>query len=242
MAVTRAQRLKIMHVAEDGGVIAPDRSQIIHVFDDGWTIRRLELASDIWREGVLMRNCLRLHYRRATEAGAQDQLALRKVSSLICNPDISYLHSLRDENNLPRLTIYVRERMWGAGSYRNGRICDEYVDRMNEWMSAIGFEKMRYSPPPIPAAVRERATARARAFLGEDTDEAAVTHIARIIAEINIGQLQRDLEEGRFIRWEDFRDRLQPPHPNAEALADAQYQQVLKLCTLPADVLSSPSV
>jgi hypothetical protein len=39
--------------------LGSDRSVTIFEFEDGWTIRRVSRLDDQWREGELMKNCLR---------------------------------------------------------------------------------------------------------------------------------------------------------------------------------------
>src|SRR5690349_13714310 len=62
----------------------PDESRIVRELDLGWSVRRVERIEDQWREGKLARNCLKTVKR----------------------PDPN-VWSLRDPENLPRLTFAV---------------------------------------------------------------------------------------------------------------------------------------
>ncbi|WP_196807281.1 PcfJ domain-containing protein [Candidatus Solirubrobacter pratensis] len=55
-AETRTQKLR--RAAEvEAAIGAPDQSEVVHAFPDGWTIRRPTTWSDVYREGALMHNC-----------------------------------------------------------------------------------------------------------------------------------------------------------------------------------------
>ena len=82
--------------------LPPDRSVTVHVFADGWSVRRLAFVSDLLREGTLMSNCLAWDdYPRALRTA-------RKGADAPLRPEGS-LHrryfSLRDGDNLPHATF-----------------------------------------------------------------------------------------------------------------------------------------
>lgn len=76
----------------DATPLGPDESEVVHSWEDGWTLRRVERLSDQRREGILARHCS----RQLTEPLPRE-------------------HSLRDEDNLPHVT-FTAWRLVGAGA------------------------------------------------------------------------------------------------------------------------------
>lgn len=76
----------------------PDEAPLVYEFEDGWSIRRIVYIRDALYEGTLMNHCL--DGRDWPEEGRDD-------SNLIMHADGWDLLSLRDEQNHPRVTLYV---------------------------------------------------------------------------------------------------------------------------------------
>lgn len=126
----RNRKRRRLHEAEER--FGADESIVVHTFDNGWTINRLENLNDIWREGFLMRNCL-----------ADDE-------------DIDgTVHSLRDAVNYPHLTI-LHDTVTGAthsepaklpgttltariAAGAHGTVKPEYQDLVREWLDTLPY-------------------------------------------------------------------------------------------------------
>ena len=57
-----------------------ERRDVVHRFENGWTVERVTTLADLQREGLLMRNCLQGQakvYFACVEAGLLDILSLR---------------------------------------------------------------------------------------------------------------------------------------------------------------------
>jgi|SRR5579884_1818576 len=90
--------------------LGADQAEIVHRFDDGWTIRRVDRIEDQRREGELMRSCLK---------------GLYSVPSPNC-------YSLRDPDNLPRVTFAV----WATQGRRLPREVLEEIEEDDAYLLA----------------------------------------------------------------------------------------------------------
>lgn len=81
-AQKRRRRRRALARKLDVSLLGPDRSEIVHRFDDGWTVRRIPGLADQRREGILCRSCM----RSATKP-YQNALSLRDPDNL---PHISF--------------------------------------------------------------------------------------------------------------------------------------------------------
>jgi hypothetical protein len=142
---------------EAEGAICADHSTVVHRFDDGWTVNRLQTMGDLRREGQLMRSCL-AQYAGDTldpkvpalviERSAMDDSEPHgwdEASSLAGDsPEIwatyllSSLHSLRDETGLPHATWWQRDQLCAFEilGYRNSKLRPAYRQRIDAWMQA----------------------------------------------------------------------------------------------------------
>lgn len=98
-----------------------DQSDIVHTFDDGWTLRKLRTVGDHWRESELMSNCtddaIRAHIGE-TESEEPDWVVKQRIENYALDRpweelDSNYI-SLRDPNNIPHVTIGGEDmEAWG---------------------------------------------------------------------------------------------------------------------------------
>ncbi len=133
-----------MRKAEAQGMICTGHTEVVHSFADGWTIVRLTTVGDVQREGCLMRNCLRNMFE---DASLDRSTPIEEMADALNRPNVPLLHSLRDEQNLPHLTWYMNsELVWEVGGYRNGKIKQKYVDRLNEGLAAMGMPEAVVQP------------------------------------------------------------------------------------------------
>jgi hypothetical protein len=154
MGLTHSQRTRLMEQDLQGGEIAPDRSEVVHSFDDGWTINHLATAGDVRREGLLMRSCLAKYAgdELGEERGsitrcerADDDPMRRMAPEDMDILDLGGIHvgcqlmSLRDPMNLPHLTFWHRPGMYACsvlGSH-NGKPRASYAARVDQWLAGI---------------------------------------------------------------------------------------------------------
>lgn len=155
MGMTHTQRRKVATKAETAGIIVGDQSEVLHTFDDGWTIARLATVGDVRREGVLMRSCLAkyagdtLHedpkkLGEFTPGERADDEPFEKVHwRLMMDTDLSGRHvgcilvSLRDPANLPHATWWQDERgdyVCGVAGFRNDKLSPAYAARVDAWI------------------------------------------------------------------------------------------------------------
>lgn len=137
MAVTKTKRLHQMQEDEAEGLICADGSFMMHVFEDGWSVRKMVSAADIYREGYLMRNCLRVRVEEA-EGRASASASLFDTAK-------GSLHSLRDENNLPHLTFRVAEKSHACEifGFKNSEGKDIYLTRLDKWLIIAGLRSRK---------------------------------------------------------------------------------------------------
>jgi hypothetical protein len=122
MALTRSQQLRLV------ATLPTDHSLVVHRFPDGWTVRRLLTRGDEHREGELMRHCWS-HIDKADPEGAGhpdhfqsmcfrpdgiptdlDVYFAAALASENEYEDRSDCYSLRDPDNLPRVSFYLEPR------------------------------------------------------------------------------------------------------------------------------------
>jgi hypothetical protein len=97
----------------------PDQAEIVHTFDDGWTIRRVTRTADLAREGALMGHCLR---SMVPERG----------------PDLPDVYSLRDRDNYPHTTLFYEPVTRCAVDFSDHGdrfpIAPEHLFRLLDWL------------------------------------------------------------------------------------------------------------
>jgi hypothetical protein len=177
MAATRTQRVREMIEAEAAGIISPDQSVTVHQFADGWAVVCMQVASDVRRECWLMRNCVASYIGDPIDpAKSPDGRVIYAPSERpACDrlqPNSEHRHpgmrlmSLRDADNLPHLTFWADVREGGRtddiGSYRNGKVKDTYVDRLDQWLTLQGMELARRGLKVAGPAAEEHARAMRR--------------------------------------------------------------------------------
>ena len=133
----RATRAK--QAAELDERLGPDQARILHVFDDGWTIRLVETVADAEREGVLMHMCMRRQAEREMVIRSTRLMQEMRKARLARGLDFgvpysSHILSLRDEHNHPHVTFTADERSFheieGNGS---GEPKPEYLERIRAY-------------------------------------------------------------------------------------------------------------
>ena len=146
-AETGAQALQRAQSLET--ILGPDESQIVHQFDDGWTIRQLSIYADAEREGHLMSNCMRWsgedesasfwgfhpNYQTWEDPEFEDlDMPL---------PSFEEVYSLRDPNNIPHVTIYEDEITDGRAMLgkHNSNPKPEYLDKIEEWVGTQNYSR-----------------------------------------------------------------------------------------------------
>jgi 2'-5' RNA ligase len=168
-AQTRKQRLELAQsVEQDMG--QPDQSEILHQFDNGWSIRRPTVYGDIHREGVMMSNCWTPRFwenpenmnRYRTSFGMYTDHHDPQDPHLVDqNPDWTKplvgvrshpagYFSLRDPDNLPRVSFHYDygypSSMQGQ---HNSQPKPEYLDMIHDWSG------QQNQPQPRVAAAEE---------------------------------------------------------------------------------------
>jgi hypothetical protein len=158
MTVTRAKRIAQRQAFEKAGKIAPDRSETVHEFSDGWRVVRLSTAGDLRREGLLMRNCVAMYAGDTIITEPRGEVILGPLSD--CDPapkvgpddlDVvplkgrhvhASLYSLRDEANLPHLTWWARDKSHACGAlgYHNAAPKQHYLTRFEQWAEAAEIQ------------------------------------------------------------------------------------------------------
>lgn len=159
MGQTRKQLLRRIEIDEGAARIPLDTSEVVHRFDDGWTVRRLVCTGDLRREGWLMHSCLAQyagdvldtrrkggvkvmlgHDRHRFDWSSREHTAftgagLRWPELALCN-----LYSLRDTDNLPHATWWTRMGVYShsvLGSH-NDQVKASYGARIEEWTKLVG--------------------------------------------------------------------------------------------------------
>lgn len=149
MAETRSKRLQ--NAGELDRLGYHDTSDIVHEFEDGWTVRRLPTFRDLHREGQLMRHCWSspalddLHGRDDLPAPTFAWDMFYIGDDLEADPtkgkdfyghDFERHHmSLRDPDNLPHLSWFEDKsgHLDSAYGRNNSKPKDEYLDRIDEY-------------------------------------------------------------------------------------------------------------
>jgi hypothetical protein len=149
-------RTKYLELAQ---TLPPDTSTIVHKFPNGWTIRKLNTWNDAHREGILMNNCITPYFDYQNEElrpldaegfKAYDECwenSFEEWMSIFGRKTIGESpFSLRDTDNLPRVTFYY-------GSYgptaiygrHNGAVKPEYEAMLREWSGQDDISTGMYS-------------------------------------------------------------------------------------------------
>lgn len=117
------------HRAQAGkgkGLVYDGTGEIIHEWDDGWSVRTVTSPNDLKVEGSLMQNCV-ASYASAVAAGT------------------SRIFSLRDPNNQPHATIELdggKDAVKQIQGKQNKKPIKEYRERVGEWLQAMGAFKL----------------------------------------------------------------------------------------------------
>jgi hypothetical protein len=234
MAQTLTKKREIITEAESNGWICADRSEIVHTFADGWTVRRLACAGDLRREGWIMRSCLAQYCGdelddepgriktcngpgdapfdwSAREWDEFDDLGGKHWGMCLSN-----LYSLRDEHNMPRATWWTR-----LGSYshnllgsHNEPVKKGYEKRVREWiklvdapMSSLGRIKLVVMDQ---GHRKLREHVRGRVLTGAEQTLVGACEKLLMVRVILLGQLDFD-EEGVPDGWDEM-DRIITGH------------------------------
>lgn len=139
-------RSKLVARAE---ALPEDRSVVLHSFSDGWTLRELALYSDLVREGELMSNCLThtsdirheiWDYHNVDDGGEplepdDERYIAHADFEHDTIPEDHRFVSLRDPDNIPRLTFQIMETdMCNVLGRHNSEPKWEYVERLQNWL------------------------------------------------------------------------------------------------------------
>jgi len=141
---------------ERASQLPEDTSEIVHTFENGWTIKELKTIGDMHREGELMDNCLSCNsdfgpyrgWNDSPEIEEDPEFWKEEFKSSIGNE--GHFFSLRDENNLPHATYNAD---WQDDEYRydpenpenpplgrhNSDIKDEYVPYWKVFFDQYGI-------------------------------------------------------------------------------------------------------
>lgn len=159
MGLTKTKHLERIAEGETNEWISLDASEIVHTFDDGWTIRRLSRSGDLRREGWIMYSCLAKYCGDVLDDDCPGRVKIFKGSNEtpfdwsarehdefgdmepwgMC---LSNLYSLRDGDNIPHATWWTR-----LGSYshnllgsHNEPVKDAYAKRVGQWLDLVDAE------------------------------------------------------------------------------------------------------
>lgn len=146
---------------ELGQTLPEDTSEIVHQFDDGWTIRKGTKVPDAYREGQLMGNCIGdiessddpSGYRCMTPEEVEEKKEL----------DFYPFYSLRDTDNIPHVSI--RD---GLAEGRHGsEIKNKYKKYLDQFFTYGGKEDNYHvyndAFIPLKTSVIKEAPARSKA-------------------------------------------------------------------------------
>lgn len=150
MARTRKQLLDLT------ATLPACTAQVIYSFADGWTVRRLLTRGDEHREGMLAGHCW--HHNDAIDparawAGDIDDYFHTPLDEEdpYNNGDRTKCYSLRDPDNIPRVSFYLdEETVWQKGWAKSGRLHlnealghhssdpkPEYLERLIAWVETL---------------------------------------------------------------------------------------------------------
>jgi hypothetical protein len=151
----RARRLRALRDADTQ--YGPDTSKVVHTYRDGWTIRRLDTITELWREGALMKHCLQN----------------TNPDDVTDDPRYAKRYSLRDPDNHPHVTIvHLATSIDGhppGASFVHGHANSyppkpAYLQRISEWLDTLPGGHLATLPAQTgtPAAIRATAARHAR--------------------------------------------------------------------------------
>lgn len=181
-APTRNKQLRQMKELQEQ--YGPDSSEVVHGFDDGWTVNRLKNYADKVREGEMMNNCFRFPppmglsdlWAKHPDMGIEDpsdqmsavikamEMAVERGdnSGNLVPPDIDLsvdlpedVYSLRDPDGIPRLNYMHGQEPLGNA---NQPPKPEYQKYLDQWLAT--------QQDPVHAASVKKAEAQ-----GPRTDE-----------------------------------------------------------------------
>jgi len=132
----RGKRSKALRLRREADRrFGPDHSEVVHRFDDGWSVWQPTRVSDLRREGLMQRCCLATITPGDWEA---------------------VIYVLRDADNLSRLTIWqpfaeptFTEAIFGLEPARVGSFCyglanskpkQAYLEYVLEWLATLPYD------------------------------------------------------------------------------------------------------
>lgn len=114
---------------KETGKVYDNTGEIIHEWDDGWTVRTVTSPNDLDVEGPAMQHCVAT-YKGAVSSGR------------------SRIFSLRDPNNMPHVTIELRgktDEVVQIQGKQDKRPIKEYRERVAEWLQAMGAFRIAHN-------------------------------------------------------------------------------------------------
>lgn len=158
---------------ERAAQLPEDTSEIVHTFDDGWTVRKLNTAGDMHREGELMGNCLSCNslegpYRSwywNLPNGPNEDPEFWKEEFKNPNP-AGLFYSLRDPDNLPHVTIGGMYDNIDILGKHNSEVKDRYKKYLNDFFTRDEYnEYKKYLDFPSKQSkwIKKEAPARSKA-------------------------------------------------------------------------------
>jgi hypothetical protein len=152
---SKRSRLRRQRLREAEAELGPDHSEIVHEFEDGWSIRRPRTLADLIREGDLLQNCLR--DLRNVILSDDQELATLEADDLVApwGDSVLYVpvgvsleasewaltHSLRDRDNHPR-AVFIHETSGHTNDlrgYGNTQVKPEYLERIEAWHQTLPY-------------------------------------------------------------------------------------------------------
>lgn len=130
---------QVRNLVEERG-LWPDTSETVYEFPDGWTVKRLKTNADVWREGEIMNHCW------AEQPWEYGDRLLDDEDLLALPVEGEGHYSLRDPNNIPKLSFYY-DRSGGGPDPVPGALhsvfghgdqapSPKYMRRLQEWLRA----------------------------------------------------------------------------------------------------------
>jgi hypothetical protein len=191
MASTRSQKLRQVAADEAAERIPLDASEIVHSFEDGWTVRKLTCTGDLRREGWLMHSCLAQyvgdvlcgrrkgastvmfgHDRHRFDWSEREPSDFtgphsKWPANALCN-----LYSLRDKDNLPHATWWSRPGVYSHSvlGAHNEQVKPSYRKRIDEWLKVVPTIELPEALVGLSMRDRRHQALRAKANAESVTD------------------------------------------------------------------------
>lgn len=223
MGMTIPQRIAKVRAAEVAGWLLPDTSEILHTFDDGWTIRAPLTAGDHGREGYAMHNCCGRYVYGDLDPATPFSMADRDELSETLQR--ARLISLRDSHNLPHASMWLLdEHIYFALGPSDDPVKEHCEKRLVQWAKETGrswWGKHTGDGISLADLVRTRTPEEGPQC---PPHLAMITHAARVNPEAPRVRMERTLDQCiehcavLAVQYPDVLERLEDIQMRAAAI------------------------